>query len=164
MNRKASKREVWEELPLSKAAENVLAECRMILPGIQGLFGFQLIAVFNTTFSEKLSLTEQRLHLLAIAMVAVAIVLIMTPAAYHRQTGPDKITQQFIDLSATLMLISMVPLAFAICLDFYLISRIILGNQLLPVLVSVGLFAIFITLWFVLPRVQRLQGTVRRQR
>lgn len=36
-----------EELPLSQAAQHLLEECRMVLPGIQALFGFQLIAVFN---------------------------------------------------------------------------------------------------------------------
>src|SRR6266446_3544638 len=30
----------------------ILAEARMVLPGIQALFGFQLIAVFNTRFDE----------------------------------------------------------------------------------------------------------------
>src|SRR6266481_2681346 len=55
-----------EKLPLSKAAEYLLDECRMVLPGIQALFGFQLIAVFNARFEEKLSFSELRLHLLAI--------------------------------------------------------------------------------------------------
>ena len=60
----------------------------MVLPGVQALFGFQLIAVFNTGFAEKLSHGEQRVHLLALALVAMAGALIMTPAAYHRQTSP----------------------------------------------------------------------------
>jgi hypothetical protein len=60
----------------------------MVLPGIQALFGFQLIAVFNTGVAEKLSQGEQELHLLAIALVAVSVALVMTPAAYQRLTGP----------------------------------------------------------------------------
>ena len=39
-----------EELTLSEAAKYLLDECRMVLPGIQALFGFQLIAVFNSAF------------------------------------------------------------------------------------------------------------------
>ncbi|MEO7099505.1 MAG: DUF6328 family protein [Luteolibacter sp.] len=53
-----------EILPLSKAVLLLLEECRMVLPGIQALFGFQLIAVFNSRFAEALSRTEQSLHLL----------------------------------------------------------------------------------------------------
>jgi hypothetical protein len=50
--RKASKS---EELSLDSAASHLLEECRMVLPGIQALFGFQLIAVFNQNFGESLS-------------------------------------------------------------------------------------------------------------
>jgi hypothetical protein len=158
-NRKTSKprRDEIEELPLSKATEMLLSESRMVLPGIQALFGFQLIAVFNSAFGEKLNPLEQRLHLLAIALVGVAIVIIMTPPAYHRQTGPRDVTQRFIDLATRLMLLSMAPLGLSIGLDFYLISRIILNNVLLSLLLTLGLLTLFILLWFVLPRTEVLK-------
>src|SRR5437667_12549915 len=111
-----------EAVPLSQAAEYLLEECRMVLPGIQALFGFQLVAVFTQRFGELLSGGEQQLHLLAIALVAVAIALIMSPAAYHRQSNPEEITAAFIRLSTRLLLLSMPPLAAGICLDFYLIA------------------------------------------
>jgi len=37
----------------------------MVLPGIQALFGFQLIAVFSDGFANKLTRAEQRLHFFA---------------------------------------------------------------------------------------------------
>ena len=43
----------------------------MVLPGIQALFGFQRIAVFNQGFDEKLTSGEQQLHFLALFLVAV---------------------------------------------------------------------------------------------
>ncbi len=57
MSDKPSRQEM-EKLPLSQAAMMLIEECRMILPGIQALFGFQLIVVFNSTFAEKLSPIE----------------------------------------------------------------------------------------------------------
>lgn len=48
---------------LSKSLTHVLEECRMVLPGIQALFGFQLIAVFNNDFHEVLHLPGRILHL-----------------------------------------------------------------------------------------------------
>jgi len=57
---------------LEQEATFILEESRMVLPGIQALFGFQLIAVFNQGFGEKLSPGEQGLHLLAFALVAIA--------------------------------------------------------------------------------------------
>jgi uncharacterized protein DUF6328 len=141
-----------EKLPLSKAVEMLLDECRMVLPGIQALFGFQLIAVFNEGFSDKLGPGEQRLHLLATGLVAVAVALIMAPAALHRQTGAQHVSEAFIRSSSRLLLCSMLPLALGICLDFYLVARMILENRWSAALAA-ALLAVFLALWFGLPRV-----------
>src|SRR5437899_11555162 len=135
-----------EDLPLSKAAEYLLDECRMVLPGIQALFGFQLIAVFNSGFDEKLTPSDRQLHLLAIALVAIAVAIIMTPAALHRQRGAYEVTDTFVRVSSRLLLWSMVPLALSISLDFYLVSRVITGTRLVS-LCGVAMFALFFALW-----------------
>ncbi len=139
-----------ERLPLSKAAQLLLEECRMILPGIQALFGFQLIAVFNSRFSELLSPAEQKLHLLAIGLVGIAIALIMSPAAYHRQNGPGQITARFIRVSTRLVLCSMPPLAISLCAELYLVSRIIVGSTISLLLAGLQLIVCGF-LWFVVP-------------
>ena len=145
-----------EALPLSKAVEYVLDECRMVLPGIQALFGFQLIVVFNSGFDQKLTAGEQRLHLLAIALIAIAVAMIMAPAAYSRQKEPREATVAFVTIATRLLLCSMFPLAVGICVDFYLIARVIPGGPPSAWHAS-GLFAVFMTLWFVLPRARALQ-------
>ena len=114
-----------QELSLNEAATHVLEECRTVVPGMQALFGFQLIAVFSATFEQQLSPAERVLHLAAIVLVTVAIVLVMAPAALHRQTEPMAISQRFIDISSRLLMASMAPLAIGICLDVYVIARII---------------------------------------
>ncbi len=148
-----------EELPLSKAVEYLLEECRMVLPGIQALFGFQLIAVFNMGFDAKLSPSDRHLHLLAIALVAIAVAIIMTPAALHRQRGPYYVSDTFVRVSNRLLLWSMAPLALGITVDFYLICKIIVGGAMVVVLAA-ALFLLFIGLWFVLPRARRLQKVI----
>ena len=150
-----------EELPLTKAAEYLLEECRMILPGIQALFGFQLISVFNQTFEQKLSAGEQQLHLVAIILIVIAIAMVMTPAAYHRETGGKTVSETFLRVSTRLVVVSMIPLALGICIDFYLVARIITGGYAIP-LVAVPLFFIFVLLWFVLPRWKSLQRLLSR--
>src|SRR5216684_1937656 len=145
--------EQHEALSLSAAARYLLEESRMVLPGIQALFGFQLIAVFSATFGERLSAGEQQLHLAATFLIAVAVAIIMAPAAYHRQAGPREVTETFVWLSTRLLLWSMWPLAVGVCLDFYLVSRVILHSAVAPVLAG-GLFAIFLGLWFLLPRIR----------
>lgn len=145
-----------EKVPLSKAALYILEECRMVLPGIQALFGFQLTVVFSSGFSEKLDPFEQRLHFAAITLLAIAIALIMTPAAYHRQTGTREVTSAFIRLASRLLVISMVPLALSICIDFYLVGYVIYDSIIVPLLAAI-LFAGIITLWFILPRIRALK-------
>jgi len=154
---KASK----ETLPLPEAVTHLLEECRMVLPGIQALFGFQLIAVFNSTFRERLSSTEQYFHLAAIGLVTMAVALVMAPAAFHRQTSPQAATQNFITIAGRLLLLSMFPLMLGISLDFYLIARLILNNTLISLLLSTVLLILFATLWFLLPRLSFLQKFVR---
>src|SRR5436309_14574879 len=154
-----STEEQRETLSLSKAAEYLLDECRMVLPGIQALFGFQLVAVFNSAFGEKLSLSEQRLHLLAIALVAVAVAIIMTPAALHRQKGPYDVTDTFVRVSNRLLLWSMAPLALGITVDFYLICKMIIGGPVVAVFAA-ALRLPFVGLWFVLPRARGVQRMI----
>jgi hypothetical protein len=152
-----------EELPLPKAAAYLLDECRMVLPGIQALFGFQLIVVFNPGFDQKLGQGEQRLHLIAIALVAFAIALIMTPAAYNRQTAPREVSESYIRISTRLLLWSMFPLSVAISLDFYLIAQTILKGVIAAGLAAI-VFSAFFLLWFLLPRMRRLQQFVQGER
>lgn len=150
-----------ETLSLLEAARTLLDECRMVLPGIQALFGFQLIAVFSSGFDEKLSPALQQLHFAATALVALAIAIIMTPAALHRQKGEMTITRRFLEVSTRLLLWSMVPLAVGICLEFWLV-----GQALADVggasAVSGVLFAAYVFLWFVVPRVDALQKLISR--
>jgi hypothetical protein len=141
-----------EELPLSKAALYLLEECRMVLPGIQALFGFQLIAVFSNRFSESLSVFEQRMHLIALGLVAIAASLVMTPASIHRHIGAREVTDRFITISTRLLVISMYPLAIGISTDFYLISRVILQSTQIALVLALLLLVTFSLLWFVWPR------------
>src|SRR5690349_18783231 len=93
---------------LTKQAQQAIEEARMVLPGIQALFGFQLVAVFNARFTQ-LSFHDQILHLSALVLVAIATALIMTPAAYHRQAELGTVTEYFVRMSSKIIAIAMIP-------------------------------------------------------
>ena len=141
-----------EKISLSGEAGHLLEECRMVLPGIQALFGFQLIAVFNQGFSERLSHGEQVLHLIAIALTVLSMALVMTPAALHRQAERNEVSERFIWLGSNLVLAGMVPLALAIGLDAYIVASLITKNDALAVVIAAALVTVFAALWFFLPR------------
>ena len=140
-----------ETLPLKDAVQQLLDEARMVLPGIQALLGFQLIAVFNEGFAHRLGGAEQRLHLAAILLVALATGLVMTPAAYHRQADHQTVDRQFIRLSSTAITAAMLPLMLAIGLDVYIVAHVILDSAWPSVALAIGITAVFVALWFVLP-------------
>lgn len=127
----------------------------MVLPGIQALFGFQLIAVFNEGFDDKLSRGEQLVHFLAICLVALSAGFIMAPAAIHRQTQQRSVSERFVWISSWLLLLGMYPLAAALSLDLYLIGRVIFDSAAPAILCGAALFAVLMLLWIALPRHER---------
>ena len=141
-----------EDISLESAAGHVLEECRMVLPGVQALFGFQLIAVFNQGFAERLSHPEQVLHLIAIALTVLSMALVMTPAALHRQAEPREVSERFIWIGSNLVLAGMLPLALAIGIDAYIVSSLIIRNDAVAVAIAVAVVSVFAALWFFLPR------------
>lgn len=156
------KSEKTQKIPLSEAVTHLLEECRMVLPGIQALFGFQLIVVFNPAFHERLNPIERGFHLIAIGLIVIAIAMVMAPAAYHRQKDPESISENFIFIATRLLLYSMFPLMLALGLEFYLVSRVVTNRTLLSIVLALGVVSIFSTLWFVLPRNKKLQAFLAR--
>ena len=143
------------------ALQQTLDEARMVLPGVQALFGFQLIAVFSDGFERRLDETEQSLHLAAIVLVTVAIAIVMTPAAYHRQVEPRRATVSFLVLASRLVSGAMLPLAAGLSIDVYLIARVITGGSSLSAAIGGVVFVLFLALWFAFPQWRAAQ--VRRQ-
>jgi len=144
-----------EEISLDAAAAHLLEECRMVLPGIQALFGFQLIAVFNQGFGEKLSHAQQLVHLAALVLTTLAMALVMTPAALHRQAEPTSVSERFLWIASNVVLAGMFPLALAVGLDAYVVASVVLHNDAAAVALAIALVAVFFFLWLVLPRRER---------
>src|SRR5215470_8260411 len=153
-----------EQLSLDAAARHILEESRMVLPGIQALFGFQLIAVFNQGFGEKLSPREQDLHLLAFALVAMATALIITPAAYHRQAEREQVSEFFVRLASRLLTTALFFLLVGTSLDAFLVAKIVTGRAGVSAAVAAALALVFLGLWFVFPRIgPQLSHAARRK-
>jgi len=148
---------------LKDALGHTLDEARMVLPGVQALFGFQLIAVFNDGFEQRLADEEKDLHLLAIVLVTIAIALMMTPAAYHRQVDRRRVTGEFLALASRLVSGAMLPLAAGLALDIQIVARLVTGDLVLASALGVVVFAMFVVLWFVFPqwRAARRHGPER---
>jgi uncharacterized membrane protein YidH (DUF202 family) len=133
-----------EQVSLDSAATHILEECRMVLPGLEALFGFQLIVVFSEAFGDKLSFEEQlvHLHLVAIILVVLAIALVMAPAALHRQMHQQAVTQRFIRVASKLLL-------------GFFVGKVIAASLAVGIVIALALLGLFILLWIVVPRRER---------
>jgi hypothetical protein len=129
---------------------NLIEEARMVLPGIQALFGFQLIAVFNDGF-RRLDPALQGAHLAAILLVTVSIALIMTPAAYHRIAERGEISRRFSRLGSRLIASAMVPFSVGMSLDLMIITHMITGHAAAAGLCFAGALSVFLLAWFAFP-------------
>lgn len=136
---------------------NVLEEARMVIPGAQALFGFQTMAVFNNRF-EDLPTAGVIAYLAGLAMLALAIALLMAPAAFHRMSERGQVSRQLIDLTSRLLTWGMAPLALALALDIYVVLLAALDAQWLAVAGGVVGLGLFVLLWFVLPATRRRPG------
>jgi len=103
---------------------NSLDEARMVLPGIQAVFGFQLIAVFNDRFAQ-LPEVLRIAHFASLSLVVVAVALIMTPAAYDRLAEPDVVTRRFLANTATLLTTAMGVFGCAIATEMFVVATMV---------------------------------------
>jgi len=136
---------------LRDAVEQCMAEARMVLPGIQALFGFQLVAVFSDRFDTVLGAREQAMHLAAVVTIAMAIVLIVTPAAYHRRTQSGQVSDDLLRISSWLVNLALVPLAAGLSIDIFVVAYAITAHTVLSAAVAGLMAAALVGLWFAFP-------------
>ena len=141
---------------------NSLDEARMVLPGIQAVFGFQLIAVFNERFAQ-LPEVLRIAHFASLSLVVVAVALIMTPAAYDRLAEPDVVTRRFLANTATLLTTAMGVFGCAIATEMFVVAAMVTQSRTLGVAASLVALALFGSLWFLFPLRRAREEAARRK-
>lgn len=135
---------------LKEELGNILEECRILLPGMQALFGFQTIAVFNERFEQLRGLSPMA-HLLSLAIVAVAITLGMAPAAFHRIAEPGQVSRRLIALSSRCICAALFMLMLAFALEMFVVFSLATGEQPFSLSVAGLIFLVTGSAWFLLP-------------
>lgn len=129
---------------------NIIEEARVILPGVQALFGFQTIAVFNDRFADMPSYATL-CHLIGLSMVVIAIALVMTPAIYYRAIGPDSVSRSMVRRSALMLRGAMAPLATGLALDMFTVIYRSTEHLHASIGGALATFVILTGLWFAFP-------------
>ena len=145
-----------ERRKLSDKIEHVLTECRVVLPGVQALLGFQFIAILAESF-DRLPSTSKYIHLLSIGLSALTMVLLMTPASYHRLVERGEETEHFHRFASKVLVAALVPLALGLSADVYVVVQKVTDSQLVSVVSALVILALFWELWFGLTLYRRTQ-------
>ncbi|MGG7607808.1 DUF6328 family protein [Massilia sp. BKSP1R2A-1] len=132
---------------------NIIEEARVVLPGVQALFGFQTIAVFKDRFSE-LADYAKACHALGMIMVVISIAMVMTPAIYYRACRGHA-TASMVKLSSRMIRGALGPLAAGLALDMFTVIHVVASGMSAGMALSVGAglgtLALLSGFWFFLP-------------
>jgi hypothetical protein len=142
------------EPDLETRIDQMLTEARVILPGAQALLGFQLTIVLTKVFSE-LPDSSKVVHAGALGCIALAVVLLMTPAAYHRLVYGGQDNEDMVRTGTRLITTATIPLALGLAADVYVTATQIAGSSSVGFSAAVVALATLVGLWHVYPLMAR---------
>jgi hypothetical protein len=147
MDEKENEGAQLEGAKLTDKIRHVLTEARVVLPGAQALLGFQFVTTLMEAV-EQLPLSLRYVHLASLILVALSIVLLMTPAAYHRIVERGEETEHFHRFASRVLIAAMVPLALGVTGDFFIIVRKITRSNSTAIIASALMLLFFYGFWF----------------
>lgn len=151
-----------EETPLSEKICHVLTEARVVLPGSQALLGFQFTTVLLETFG-TLAVAAKVAHFVSLALTAIAVVLLILPAAFHRLAENGEMTDRMHRFSSAMVLAGLVALAAGIGASVFVVAMKMEASLPACFIWSIGTFAVMVGMWMGLPWIARPASYTRRR-
>jgi thiosulfate reductase cytochrome b subunit len=136
--------------PLATRVEQLLTEARLIIPGAQALLGFQFIAMLTSGF-DRLPQSVKAVHALALCLVALNVILLMTPAALHRLSFNGKDSRAFLRMGSALVIAAPCFLAAGIAAETFVVVQKVSGNAGWAPIGALVSFVALIGLWYAIP-------------
>jgi hypothetical protein len=137
--------------------EQMLTESRVILPGAQALLGFQLIVTMTNEFDE-LPPAVRVVHLVALMSLALAIILLIAPAAIHRLSFAGRDDPRLQSIGSVLITMALLPLACAISCDVLIAVTKLFGDTAASWSAALAVLSFLLGLWYVLPLLIKRRG------
>jgi hypothetical protein len=136
--------------PLATKVEQLLTEARLIIPGAQALLGFQFIAMLTSGF-DRLPPSVKAVHALALCLVALNVILLMTPAALHRLSFNGEDSRTFLRMGSALVIAAPGFLAAGIAAETFVVLHKVSGNASWAALAALASFVALTGLWYAIP-------------
>ena len=135
------------EMKLEDKITQVLTEARVVLPGAQALFGFQLAMTLMQGY-ERIPDSSKDVHLAATCAIALTVIFLMSPPAYHRIVEGGEDTERFHRFASWMVLAAMVTLPLGFAGDLWVVLRKQLGSVTAAHLGAAAALLFFYGLWF----------------
>jgi Family of unknown function (DUF6328) len=149
-NGKMAQLEAEKPTPLPTQVEQLLTEARVIIPGAQALLGFQFAVTLTRAF-DQLSSGAKLTHVIALLCVALAVVLLMAPAALHRLSFRGEDSPAFVTIGSVFVIAAPAPLALGIALDTYVAARRSLDSDVGAIAAAALSGLLLFGLWYAYP-------------
>jgi hypothetical protein len=146
---RASGRNETKEERLDRNLQELLGELRVILPGVQVLFAFLLVAPFNQRFAD-ISSFQKYLYLGTLLAAAGASVLLIAPSIHHRITFRTQDKDHLIMRANQLTIAGCGLLALSMTGAIWLITGYLFGTAITAVAAG-GVGVVFAVLWYGVP-------------
>lgn len=132
---------------LKDKIDQALTEARVVLPGAQALLGFQLITIFTDGF-DKLPNSSKYIHMISLTLMAVTMVLLMTPAAFHRIAAEGEESERVQSVASIFLIAAMITLPLGIAGDVYILFLKVTRSVFASRAVAGAVLIFFYALWF----------------
>jgi Family of unknown function (DUF6328) len=143
---------------LGEKIVTLMTETRVILPGAQALLGFQFAAFLSSGF-EELSRAAKLVHFASLVSVALSIILLITPAAYHRLAADGEDRVDVDRFGSAVLLAALFPLGLGLSGAIYVVTSKIEQAEPVALASAAAAMLVFMALWFLYPLLAR---TTRR--
>lgn len=154
LERRATVSDEKTKTPLAARVGFILTEARVVLPGAQALLGFQLVIVLTQGFAQLADI-DRIAHGVAIALIALATVFLMAPAARHRLVYDGANSKPFYRSANRYLLAGTMALAAGIGVDTEVVAMKITDNRIASLAVACICLGILYALWLVWPLIDR---------
>jgi hypothetical protein len=143
-------------IELHDRIDQMLTEVRVVLPGAQALLGFQFAVTMTKAFSE-LSGFDRAMHFVSLCAMALAIMLLLTPATIHRLTFAGRDAERFHSIGSALVTAALAPILVGIATDFYVAATAMFQARILAGIGAAIVATTLAILWYAVPLFLRRQ-------
>jgi hypothetical protein len=147
--------------PLDTKIEQLLTEARVIIPGAQALFGFQILVMLTSDF-DRLPQMSKLVHLAALILVAANMVLLIMPAALHRLTFGGDDSAKFLRIGSGIVIVAPIFLAAGISTESYVVFQKVIGDEGQSAITAVAALFAITACWYAVPLLIRSRHRAKR--